>query len=137
VQDWAATPRSSRLFESLVVIENSAGFHGGPERHGDIEIAATRPVIRNSYPLTLRGVPGTSLQLQLLYDSARFSAEAVAAIATQVLDGLRALAEADTLTLGALLDRLAAARRAHEQARLLAFKDSSRQRLQTIKRRPS
>jgi hypothetical protein len=137
VQTWADTPRAARLFESLVVIENSAGFHGGPERHGDIEIAATRPVIRNSYPLTLRGVPGASLQMQLLYDSGRFSAETVAAIAGHVLDALRALAGADTLTLGTLLDGIADVRQRQQEARLLAFKDVSRQRLQTIKRRPS
>jgi len=137
VQEWADTPRSSRLFESLVVIENSAGFHGGPEQHGDIDIAATRPVIRNSYPLTLRGVPGEVLQLQLLYDSARFSAAAVAAIADNVLHCLRALAQADTLSVGALLDDILAARRRHEESRMLAFKDVSRQRLQAIKRRPS
>jgi non-ribosomal peptide synthetase component F len=137
VQTWADTPRAARLFESLVVIENSAGFHGGPERHGDIEIAATRPVIRNSYPLTLRGVPGASLQMQLLYDSGRFSAETVAAIAGHVLDALRALAAADTLTLGTLLDGIADVRQRQQEARLLAFKDVSRQRLQTIKRRPS
>ena len=137
VQDWADTPRSERLFESLVVIENSAGFHSGPEQHGDIEIAATRPVIRNSYPLTLRGLPGAVLQLQILYDSARFSGEAVAAIAANVVYVLRALGQADSLRLAALLDDIAAARGRHEEARLLAFKDVSRQRLQAIKRRPS
>jgi acyl transferase domain-containing protein/ubiquinone/menaquinone biosynthesis C-methylase UbiE/aryl carrier-like protein len=137
VQDWAATPRSLRLFESLVVIENSAGFHGGPERHGDIEIAATRPVIRNSYPLTLRGVPGERLELQLLYDSARFSGEAVAGIAAQVVHAMQALIADDNLTVGALLQQLHELRRQREEARLLAFKDASRQRLQSIRRRPA
>ena len=137
VQEWADTPRSERLFESLVVIENSAGFHGGPEQHGDIEIAATRPVIRNSYPLTLRGLPGAVLQLQILYDSARFSVETVAAIAENVLHVLRALGQADSVRLASLLDDIVAARGRHEETRLLAFKDVSRQRLQAIKRRPS
>ena len=93
-------------------------------------------MIRTSYPLTLRGVPGATLQLQILYDSARFSAEAVAAIAANVVQGLRALAAADTLSLGTLLDDIAAARLRLEETRLLAFKDVSRQRLQAIKRRP-
>ncbi|MGE0384277.1 MAG: SDR family NAD(P)-dependent oxidoreductase [Gammaproteobacteria bacterium] len=137
IRDWSDVPRSQRLFETLVVFENNAGFHSGPERHLDIEIAAVRPVIRNSYPLTLRAVPGATLRMQLLYDCSRFSPQFVARAADELAALLRAIATGAAATPAALLGLLDGLRDEHEQAQLRLFKERSRERLTSIKRRKS
>jgi hypothetical protein len=94
IQRCSAIPRGRPLFESIVVFENNPGYGSDDhERYGDVAITAVQPFTRNSLPLTLRGVPGRNLAIQLLYDTRRFSSETIHRAADQMTDALRELAE--------------------------------------------
>jgi hypothetical protein len=61
IQRWSELPKGEPLFETILVFENNVGYGCGWERYGTVEIGDVRPVIRNSFPLTVRVVPGAGI----------------------------------------------------------------------------
>ncbi len=134
IQRWSAVPRGTPLFESIVVFENNAGYGLERERYGLIEIGAVRPVIQNSLPLTLRCVPGRELAIQLLYETKRFSAQTIAAIADDLVQLLRDLPSEAGPTLAHLCQRLDEIARSRGAMQAEAFHATSLDKLRRLKR---
>ncbi|MGG6293706.1 amino acid adenylation domain-containing protein [Leptolyngbya sp. AN02str] len=78
IQRWLNQPADTPLFESLVVFENYPVDAAAQRLPVDLEILNVRSVVNNSYPLTLRVLPGEELKLQMMYDGHRFQSSAIA-----------------------------------------------------------
>ncbi|HEU4885877.1 MAG TPA: amino acid adenylation domain-containing protein, partial [Longimicrobium sp.] len=94
VQGWSDVPRGVPLFDIHYIFENypveSAGT-GGAET--GLRITGSRGIEWNTYALSLMGVPGKELQLNLRYDTARFSGETVERMLGQLQRVLEQIAE--------------------------------------------
>ncbi|MEL7508345.1 MAG: amino acid adenylation domain-containing protein [Cyanobacteria bacterium J06554_1] len=75
IQRWSPMPVGSSLFDSIVVFEN---YPTAASLDLGFEIQDIRYLEQSNYPLALLVVPGKSLDLLLLFDPARFEAEAIA-----------------------------------------------------------
>lgn len=78
IQKWSDLPAGGPLFESIVVFEN---YPAAVDLDLDFSVENVRYIEQSNYPLALLVVPGESLELILLYDTARFSS----AVVTQLL----------------------------------------------------
>lgn len=111
VQRWSGVPRGGRLFESLLVFQNTpAGTVDGGRRVVEVEDGAFRGG-PTAYPLSVDVEPADALAITMTYDTARFAVDTVAGWA----DSLAALAAAvgrgaaaDLAELGARLDEVEA-----------------------------
>jgi hypothetical protein len=133
IRQWCSMPRGLPLFESLVVFENNVGYGLASERYGEIEIGEVRPLIRNSFPITVRCVPGPALSIQVLYDTSRFSADTIERIAgdlVALLDDVSRNAHQDVASMVARLGELERARTTR-QAR--AFDSAAQEKLRRLK----
>jgi amino acid adenylation domain-containing protein len=77
IHRWSEIPPGEPLFQSLLVFENLpvATRH---ERDDSIVIRSDRNYgSATGYPLTLMAMPGSTLNLQLVYDPARFAPETI------------------------------------------------------------
>ena len=135
IQRWSELPKGEPLFETILVFENNVGYGCGWERYGTVEIGDVRPMIRNSFPLTVRIVPGPRLSLQLLYDSTRIESADIAAMGEEFAGLLGRIAERSDAT----LDDLCAARRKWKESRLRAEQEALRtvgaEKLKRVRRR--
>ena len=82
IQAVSEVPRQA-LFESFYVFENYPPTERVNEL-GGVEIEDADHFVRNSYPLTLRILPGEGLRLDLLHDVSRFREETVDRILSRV-----------------------------------------------------
>ncbi len=75
IQRWSEIPAGSSLFESIIVFEN----YPLPEQEQDsgLDICDVHSEDWSNYPLVLLVVPGTSLQLTLIYDTSRFESAVI------------------------------------------------------------
>jgi hypothetical protein len=107
---WSDIPRPLPLFESLVVFENYPAdeplLSQAPFRIGEI-----RPFIKNSYPLTLRAMPGPRLALLAMYARQRFEKAAMSRLLEQLRFVLEQFATQPTETVEKLYEALDAADR--------------------------
>jgi non-ribosomal peptide synthetase component F len=80
-QGWSEVPRGLPLFESILVFENTPA-DPRPEEFGEsLEIRAVQTNSgATNYPLTIVGLPGTELQLRILYDCNRFGSAEISRI---------------------------------------------------------
>ena len=129
IRQWSSVPRRLPLFESILVFENNPGYGSDSERHGEIEITNARALIQNSLPLTLRCVPGRRLGIQLLYDTARFSAATIRGIADGLVRLLTEIPGAALRPLSHLSAALDALERGRNEAQANAFQQAARGRL--------
>ena len=78
VQGWSEVPRGVPLFDIHYIFENypaeSAGTGGAQT---GLRITESRGIEWSTYALSLMAVPGTELQLNLRYDTTRFSAATI------------------------------------------------------------
>jgi alpha-ketoglutarate-dependent taurine dioxygenase len=113
IQGWSEVPRQNPLFESNLVFFNLPGDTTANERGEDVSsreaksgLAArdlnVRAKMPTNIPLTLKSIPGTCLQLEILYDRRRFEATTIA----RVLDRCRELLEYMVAQPGANLQNL-------------------------------
>ena len=72
VQGWSEVGRGMPLFDTIVVFENYPVSAIVKESNGGLSVSDARSIDQSNYPLTLIGKPGTTLQLNLLYDSERY-----------------------------------------------------------------
>jgi len=124
IQGWSELPRGTGLFEALFVFENYPLDRalGDAEPPSETPTPETPPSEaptpeelpsgprvervwmeeRNNYPLTLMVVPGSELQLQVLYDAERFSATTAGRWLGHLTTLLEALGAGASRTLGDL-----------------------------------
>ncbi len=105
IQRWSDIPAGNSLFESIVVFEN---YPTVSAPNLGFETMNARYLEQSNYPLALLVVPGESLELLLLFDPARFEAEAIARLLDHLELLLTAFVEQPQRTL-ADLPRLTAA----------------------------
>ena len=134
IQRWSEIPPGRALFETIVVFENNPGYGDDGERYGEIAVTTVRPFTRNSMPLTVRVVPGASLAVQLLYDTTRFSDEAIHHTAKQMIALLEEIARNPEQTVGALLGRLDALDLEHRASTAASYQSAMGARLRQIAR---
>ena len=87
IQGWSEIPRGQPLFDSLLVFEN---YPSGSQLRGEssLDVIDLRFVGgRTNYPLTFLVLPGSTLQLRLIYDRERFDETT----AGHLLDQLRTM----------------------------------------------
>ncbi|MEJ1929594.1 amino acid adenylation domain-containing protein, partial [Nostoc sp. NIES-2111] len=77
VQAWSNVPRNLPLFESIVVFENYPMDASLKEWGGNLKVNNIQSLEKTNYPLTVMAVPGTELELKLLYDRRRFDAATI------------------------------------------------------------
>ncbi|HEV2828701.1 MAG TPA: amino acid adenylation domain-containing protein [Pyrinomonadaceae bacterium] len=90
IQQWCDAPRNLPLFETLVVFENFAGSGSSFELNGPLHHLKSH-LSRTNYPLTLVVDPAAELQLQMVYDAARFDADAIERLLSHLGNVLEAM----------------------------------------------
>src|SRR2546429_9093930 len=69
MQSWSGVPAGMNLFDSIVVFENYPIDDGAAAAHG-LRLPGLGAGATANYPLSLPGVPGQGLDLELGYDPA-------------------------------------------------------------------
>lgn len=137
IQGWSDVPQGTPLFESIVVFENYPVEADSLQEVSDLEFVEVDTVIRNSFPFTIRGVPGRRLTLESLYDASRFRVESVHHALIQLDSVLNAMTNESNATCGHLIESLRAGDRELRRDRAQDFKDARREKLKTMRRRPT
>jgi acyl carrier protein len=119
IHEWTEVPRSERLYESIMVVENY------PDRRRPDETAAGTFVgARTVYTLTLVAQPGADLRVTCVYDSHRVDGATAARLLRHWLDLVRTLVAQPQARVGELLASVPAGAvprlRAPERAIVLA-----------------
>ena len=89
IQGWSDVPRTSPLFESILVFENYPVDEALMDRRGAIHVESVQSAEQTNYPLTVVASPGQALGIELAYDTLQFDAD----IITRMLGHLRTLIE--------------------------------------------
>jgi len=93
IQTWSGGPRSSPLFDTLLVFENYPAQAPIQEQLGQIWIGNVRSIEQTTYPLTVAVTPGQQLNLRVLYDPGLFEPADIRRLLGQlrgVLEGMLA-----------------------------------------------
>jgi non-ribosomal peptide synthase protein (TIGR01720 family) len=132
VQSWSETPQHRALFESIVVFENYP-TNAEATRGKSLQLFNVESVVRNNLPLTVRGVPGERLSLEILYDSSRFDSATI----TRILDDFTLLLQQfivqPTVRLAELIKLISQADQARQHSKGKEFKASQSHKLKQIK----
>jgi len=100
IQRWSEVRGGRSLFDSLLVFENYPITESESTLDLVVEDADYRE--QSNYPLALLVVPGSSLRLILVYDTARFNAEAIARLLGTATTLLRAMVASPDARVGEL-----------------------------------
>jgi condensation domain-containing protein len=93
VQSWSELPSRTRLFESILVVENYPEIdaaHWLGNSPGGIQITDIRAFERSNYPVTVWLMPGREISLKIGYDASHLDSGKM----TKLLNDYRALLEA-------------------------------------------
>ncbi len=92
VQGWSGVGRGVSLFEAIYVFQNYPMDAGISEKAGAaLRISEVMESSKNNYGLTVRGIPGRELVLDVVYDSGRYEAggmERMLSHLRRVLEGM-------------------------------------------------
>jgi len=135
IAGWSEVPRGQPLFESILVFQSYPQDGASQELSGGVKITNPRNIIRNSYPLTLRAIPGTGLMLQFLYDRPRFETTSIARMMRHLELVMRSMTKQADAKVGSLIELLAEDDRQQRARNEKEFKQSRLQKLKSIKRR--
>ena len=102
IQRWSDVPGGRALFESLVVFENFPQDTAAPAAAVDLYAENALYLDQSNYPLALLVVPGPTLRLLAVYDTARFEADAVVRILEHLATILQSIVSTPEATLGTL-----------------------------------
>ncbi|KGS05275.1 non-ribosomal peptide synthetase [Burkholderia sp. ABCPW 111] len=98
IEGWGEAERGTRLFDTLVVVENYPMAKPSDLLGGGIGVVSVRAVERTNWPLTVVAVPeGGRLKLTLLYDPARYERASIEQVAGHLARLLSAAAQAATV----------------------------------------
>ncbi|MEO0852610.1 MAG: condensation domain-containing protein, partial [Cyanobacteria bacterium J06648_11] len=128
VQSWSEVPRGRALFESLVVFENYPIDSALKRRVADLSLQGLTNEINNGYPLTLRGVPGRELLLQLITERDRFDFITIKSMDEQLRTLLESAIAQPDIRVGQLQQQL-------QESSQQRFKQARRQKLGQIRRK--
>ena len=78
IQGWSEIPRSTSLFESIVVFENYPVDAAVQEHNHSFSIDNIHSIEQTNYPLTVVAAPGKQLLVKIRYDTSRFDDAAIA-----------------------------------------------------------
>jgi amino acid adenylation domain-containing protein/non-ribosomal peptide synthase protein (TIGR01720 family) len=93
IQGWSEVPPGVPLFESVVIFANYPSSSGSQAEEDDEPIEGFRHFSRTNYPLNLMVVPGSELELTILYSRQRFHDAVIARMLghfQMLLEGLMA-----------------------------------------------
>ena len=85
IQGWSEVPRGVPLFESILVFENLPVDNTHRAANNNVEFREDRGIgSTTGYPLTVLITPGRKLSVQIVYDCARYSDEAIRNLLTHL-----------------------------------------------------
>jgi amino acid adenylation domain-containing protein len=140
IQRWSDVPQGTPLFESIIVFENypiDAALKAATAKKGQFSLAIpqVRSVISNSYPLTLRALPGSQLTLQILSDRTAFSVDSGDRWLQQLVMLLQGLLDQPNGSLGDWQAQLTAFTQQQQQQQAETLAQSSIQKLRRSRRK--
>jgi amino acid adenylation domain-containing protein len=97
IQSWSQVPRTQPLFETILVFENYPVLDNWQAGLGELEIELVEAREQTNYPLTLYATVDQSLNLELQYQSDRFSHRLIQQLLLQLKQVLLGLTNAATL----------------------------------------
>lgn len=89
IQQWSEVQEGRPLFDSIVVFENHPSEISPETVSGGIEVHDQRYLEQSNYPLALLAVPGTALQLIIVYQDQHFDE----AVITRMLGHMKTILE--------------------------------------------
>ncbi len=75
IQRWSEIEPGASLFESIVVIGNYPADFIALQQNSILRVSRVRGEVQNSFPLTLRVMPGAVTRVSLLFDTTRISSQ--------------------------------------------------------------
>lgn len=110
IHSWSGVPRSSPLYDSILVIENYPNHTGLSEQIGGLRVGNLRSIEQTTYPLTIAVTPGQQISLRILYDPAHFEPAGVGRLLNHLRQILESMAanpnqHIDTIIQEALSDQ--------------------------------
>ncbi|MCP4664677.1 MAG: amino acid adenylation domain-containing protein, partial [bacterium] len=93
VQKWSGLPAGQALFDHILVFENYPVSSALRESPPGLEILEAQPSEQTNYPLTVVVLPGSEMELELLYDCRRFDRVAILRMAGHLKNLLRAFVD--------------------------------------------
>src|SRR5436853_7380492 len=92
VQGWSEVPKGIPLFETIYVFQNYQVDAGISRNAGaELRIGEVIEFSKNNYGITVRGIPGKRLTLNVVYDRGRYesgNAEGLLRHVERVLEGM-------------------------------------------------
>jgi amino acid adenylation domain-containing protein/non-ribosomal peptide synthase protein (TIGR01720 family) len=108
VQAWSEIGRGQPMFESLAAYENYPVDHSMRSQEGSrMKVVDFRASERTNYPITVIGIPGPQVVLQIWYDATLFGGAAISRVLghfQSVLEGMLARPEGRLSELSLLTD---------------------------------
>ncbi|MEO0378575.1 MAG: condensation domain-containing protein, partial [Cyanobacteria bacterium P01_A01_bin.17] len=136
VQQLTALPKGTSLFESLLVFENypvdASAFQNMPT---SVQLQDFRSTSNNSYPLTVRVLPGASLKLEMMVDLTRFQTSQIELWLRQFATILHQMTAPSQTTVGHLLNHLQVEQQQQQTQQIQTLKTSSLSKLKRVRRR--
>ncbi|PZD72647.1 Linear gramicidin synthase subunit D [Acaryochloris thomasi RCC1774] len=135
VQQLTAVSKGTSLFESLLVFENypvdASAFQNMP---ASVRLQDFRSTSNNSYPLTVRVLPGASLKLEMMVDLTRFQTSQIERWLQQFATVLRQMTDSQT-TVGHLLNNLQVEQQQNQNQQMQTLETSSLSKLKRVRRK--
>lgn len=136
IQQASEVPQGTPLFESLLVFENypvdSTSLQG---LQTSVQIKDFRSFVNNSYPLTVRVLPGATLKLEMMADLVRVPTHQIQRWLQLFAHTLQAIATAPERSLGELLTTVSLQAQALEKQHKQVLKAASFNKLKHTKRK--
>jgi hypothetical protein len=132
VHGHSDVPRTLPLFESVVVAGNDPARLMPREDGLRLRLADVRLRLSNSFPLTIRVLPGDAARLEVLFDRDRVGAAAASEALAQVVHVLEAFAGRPNAVVGDVVGELAALARRRPERRDAERRASSLARLRAL-----
>lgn len=104
IQTWSGLPRSSPLFDTLLVFENYPTPTFNHKLFGSLRIANIRSIEQATYPLTIAITPDQELRLRILYNPARFDPDHIRLLLNHLRDVLERMISDPNQSLADLYD---------------------------------
>lgn len=109
VCSWCGLPPGARLFDTLLVFQNYATGDAARRWGRRIAVESFEAGVRANYPLVVAVTPAASFRIDLHFDPAIFSAQAIDAMASSLAAVLRTLAATPDVRLSTILNHVNAA----------------------------
>jgi non-ribosomal peptide synthetase component F len=106
IQNWSGIPWRHRLFDSLMVFQNYSANDATGRLSAEVTVEVADAPESTNYPLTLTVVPGSRLNVRMLYKPELFEAASIRRVLSALGDALRSFAYAPGAALGEIAAQL-------------------------------